>query len=56
MIDYRQLLLKYIHHVGVEEGVTFIDHIESCPELYPQFSQEEIGELVELDLESMKHD
>lgn len=25
-IDYRLLLIKYIHHIGMMEGVSFIDN------------------------------
>ena len=29
MIDYKELLIKYIEHVGQLEGVTYIDHINT---------------------------
>lgn len=43
-IDYRMLLLKYIHHVGEEEGSTFITWLP--PE---HFTPEERAELERLD-------
>lgn len=33
-IDYRLLLIKYIHHIGMMEGVSFIDkEIEGMTEV-----------------------
>lgn len=52
MIDYRALLLKYIAHVGQEEGETYIDRLEGA-DYYPQFSQEEVAELLKLDKETL---
>lgn len=49
-MDYRSLLKKYIQHVGMTEGTTFIDMA------YPNtdetgLTQEEIEELEKLDAE-----
>lgn len=46
MIDYRELLKKYINHVGYMEGVTFM------PQEYDKdFSEEERAVLLILDSE-----
>jgi hypothetical protein len=47
MIDYKSLLHRYIHHVGREEGATFI------PTEFDQdwFTFEEVEELEALDRE-----
>lgn len=50
-MDYRELLMKYIEHVGEEEGITFINR-------QPReglFSDEEWAELERLELESDKY-
>lgn len=52
MIDYRQLLKKYIAHVGVEEGTTFLDVKESWPDS-PEFTDEEWAKLLELEAEPL---
>jgi len=64
-IDYRELLLKYIAHVGNEEGVTFINRIrddqgftddaEALGRYYVRFSEAEAEEMRELDQESIKY-
>jgi len=45
--DYRQLLMKYIYHIGSAEGVTFLNYRVSL------FTEEEWQELQRLDEESM---
>ena len=53
VIDYRELLMKYIEHVGECEGVTFMS---KCHE--PRtglFTTEEWEELQRLDGESEKY-
>lgn len=45
---YRQLLMKYIAHVGTCEGVDFIDPDDSCP----VFTPEEWAELRKLSKEA----
>jgi hypothetical protein len=56
MIDYRDLLMKYIAHVGHCESVDYIDDrkFQSCsPGL---FTPEEAAELGNLSTESRKYD
>jgi hypothetical protein len=57
MVDYKLLLWKYIMHVGVEEGVTFISRIrldetiEAGKAVTPfSFTEEELAELQKLDV------
>jgi hypothetical protein len=50
VIDYRKLLLKYILHVGEEEGITFLG--EHRIDGAPYFSDAEREELKKLDDES----
>ncbi len=50
MIDYRELLKKYINHVGEAEGVTFIWGWQGIEES-DNFSLEEKDELKKLDQE-----
>lgn len=46
-MNYRELLIKYIDHVGYREGVTFLSDGDSdC------FTEEEFAELQKLDKES----
>lgn len=53
MIDYRELLMKYIDHVGECEGITFIsDYHRPRAGL---FTTEEWEELRRLDAESEKY-
>jgi hypothetical protein len=52
-IDYRELLIKYIAHVGECEGVTFILSWDHVPK---PFTPEEWSELVALDGQSKKYD
>lgn len=48
-VNYKQLLLKYINHVGIEEGTTFLgDHNRSSWPDSPQFTDEEWAALEEL--------
>ena len=47
MIDYRELLIKYIAHIGAEEGITFIDPWRMAD----RFTDEEQAELERLDRE-----
>ncbi len=47
MIDYRDLLIKYINHVDMNEGVSFLDRRDWFGDTY--FSEEEWAELQELD-------
>lgn len=46
MIDYKELLRKYINHVGTEEGWTFM------PYSGDGFSEEEVQELNDLDVKA----
>lgn len=48
MVDWRELLMKYIHIVGQNEGVSFINRDEAEPPLTP----EEWAALVQCDIES----
>lgn len=44
-MDYRELLIKYIDHVGNEEGITFIPRTaDHCG-----FTDEEVEELKKLE-------
>ena len=54
MFDYRELLVKYITHVGNCEGVTYLssDWNKTLSEL---FTAEEVEELRKLDEESSKY-
>jgi hypothetical protein len=45
MIDYQQLLWKYLNHVGDEEGITYV-HRESAK---TRFSVEELAALEEIE-------
>ena len=45
MVDYRELLKKYIEHVGDCEGTDFIDEYRFMPRV---FSEEEANILWEL--------
>lgn len=45
-MDYRELLKKYIDHVGESEGVTFLSHDD-----LNRFTSEEWAELRLLDVE-----
>jgi hypothetical protein len=47
MIDYRDLLRRYIAHVGYEGGATFIPSDD--PESHIPFTAEEVAELSEMD-------
>ncbi len=47
MIDYKDLLIKYINHVGMNEGVSFLDHRYYFGQSY--FSDDEWEELQILD-------
>jgi hypothetical protein len=42
-IDYKQLLRKYIEHVGQTEGTTFISKVNWCSDI--TFNDEEVAEL-----------
>lgn len=46
-MDYRDLLLKYINHVGEEEGTTFLSW-----DRHDHFTEEEWDELQRLDVEA----
>jgi hypothetical protein len=50
-IDYKSLLHRYIHHVGREEGATFIPWIV-CDSDW--FTEAEIAELSAMDSERPK--
>jgi hypothetical protein len=55
MIDYRDLLMKYIAHVGELEGTNYIRHIGNESYRNPvKFTPEEKAELGRLDDESIK--
>lgn len=43
-IDYRDLLRRYMNHVGNEEGITFVHRIRDRRAV-KQFTEEEIEEL-----------
>lgn len=49
-MDYRELLKKYINHVGCEEGVSFLSDKFMCHQTY--LTKEEIEELQKLDKEA----
>lgn len=49
-IDYRELLKKYINHVGEEEGTTFLAWADESG----RFTDEELTELRVLDDEGLK--
>ena len=51
-MDYRTLLVKYINHVGLCEGVSFIEYYE-YDLAYNGLTKEEIEELKKLDKESL---
>lgn len=46
MIDYKSLLHRYIHHVGREEGASFIPYTGTDSDW---FTKEEIVEMDRLD-------
>ena len=46
--QYRELLIKYIKHIGYVQGTSFIDGHEY------EFTDAEFAMLKELDIESMK--
>lgn len=49
-MDYKKLLLKYIHHVGVSEGTTFLsDAYRRGWEDAVDFTDEEWAALLKLD-------
>lgn len=50
MIDYRELIKKYIHLVGEEEGISFINKARN----YPHLSKEEVEELEKLEQETFR--
>lgn len=53
-MDYRQLLKKYIKHVGEAEGSTSLgDHDRSAWADMPEFTDEEWAKLQELEAESL---
>lgn len=51
-MDYRQLLKKYINHVGAEEGTTFLA-FKGGWEDSPEFTDEEWAELQKLEAEPL---
>lgn len=53
MIDYRELLIKYMAHVGIQEGVYWLG---SCLNRSSMFSLEEKQELWTLCDEADKYD
>jgi len=52
-IDHRNLLKKYIEHVGVEEGSTFLHVRESSLPECVEFTDEEWDELKKLEYEPL---
>lgn len=52
-VDYRFLLKKYINHVAVEEGTTFLNTRSAWPDS-PEFTDEEWAALQQLDEESLE--
>ena len=50
MIDYRDLLKRYMDFVGQEEGVTFVSRLRR-PGRRPAFAEEEIEELETINAE-----
>lgn len=54
-MDYRELLKKYIDHVGEEEGTNFLSHRGSWPDSV-KFTDEEWAELQVLKVEPLKED
>lgn len=56
-MNYRQLLKKYINHVGIAEGVTFLEDFERSSRFdSPNFTDEEWAKLKELEAEDPKLD
>lgn len=53
-IDYRELLMKYIEHVGECEGITFIRGGRLQSSAVP-FTDAEVEEMEKLDQESKKY-
>lgn len=49
MIDYRELLLKYIAHIGAEEGITYMNRRRMAAP--GRFTEEEKDELQRLNQE-----
>ena len=52
LMDYRELLIKYINHVGDSEGTVFLGYQELMPDY---ISADEYEELKRLDAESKKY-
>lgn len=50
-IDYRKLLIKYIHHVCQEEGTSFIDF---KPDYISEEEWKELEKIDEMNYEQMK--
>lgn len=58
-VDYKELLAKYISHVGCEEGINFISRINedgSCDYSKAVFSPEEKEALEECEQMSCRFD
>lgn len=53
-MDYRELLMKYIAHVGDCEGITYVHHIGQRSDSV-KFTEDEKAELKRLDDESRKY-
>jgi hypothetical protein len=51
-LDYRTLLIKYINHVGLCEGLSFIECYE-FDMVHHGLTEEEIAELKKLDKEGI---
>ena len=50
-MDYRELLKKYMLHVGEQEGITFLDSMHNQPSGFVEFSKEEQNELRKIENE-----
>lgn len=56
-MNYKQLLLKYINHVGISEGTTFLDNSHRSEwNDSVEFTDEEWAELQELDRVNFEQD
>jgi hypothetical protein len=51
VIDYRDLLARYMDFVGQEEGVTFVSRLRRPGRRGPAFTEEEVLELEAINAE-----
>jgi len=51
-MNYRELLKKYMDHVGECEGVTFVTHLNDA--ITVVFTDEEVAELKKINAEIME--